>query len=95
MIAVCLLEAGMVWGLAAVVVSLRRCGVNGPCCVSVGLLVAWRISVLVGLQASGPAWSYLWGTLFGYAFLYSVHHLARVVTLVRRHAASYRCLPVE
>ena len=86
-IGVLLLESGLLAGLLVVAMDLRRLKVNGPCCLCLWMLLMWRIVVVSTTIYTAPCWSYLWGTMFGYAFLYAVHHLAHVVNLARKRCA--------
>ena len=83
-VGVMLLEAGLLVGVFYVGADLRYLKVNGPCCMCLWFLLAWRIVVISTIICAAPCWSYLWGVMFGYAFLYAIHHLAHVVNLARK-----------
>ncbi len=83
LVAVMLLEAGLLVGLVGVGFHLIRIRVNGCCRFCLSLLAAWRVSVLVNLHWISPCWDYVWGALFGYAFLYAVFHLANLIHRIR------------
>ena len=82
-LAVLLLESSLVAGLLFVAWRLQRAGVNGPCKLCLCLLLAWRISVLMNLSVGTPQWDYVWGVMFGFLFLYAIHHLAAAIARLR------------
>jgi hypothetical protein len=83
-----LLEAGLLVGVVAVGVGMRRLGVNGPCRLCLALLLAWRVctAALAGVQRLDAG--YFAALVFAYVFLYAIHHLAILVHEVRRRRSA-------
>jgi len=82
-LAAAMMESGLLAGLLVLAVLLRRAGVNGPCCLCLALLLAWRVSAVAALNSHSPDTAYFLGLLFGYVFLYMTYHLAHLIHKLR------------
>ncbi|NLO05882.1 MAG: hypothetical protein GX131_08655 [candidate division WS1 bacterium] len=81
-------EAMFLGGAVWVWRALMEMGVNGPCQLGIGLLVALRLSAATSALGTGglPPLDLTWlvGAAFSFLFLYTLYHMGVLIAACRR-----------